>query len=244
MNIEAILGATIIIVGIIIFYLGSRKARESGNLSKYVPVDDIKSIPFEVPVVVDGTVAADQPLISPVTKKPCVYYDYILEKETEIKDSNGNTSWEWKQVGSSQKETIPFYLQDQRDKILVKPDNCEVNGIFKTQQFLQIGTIDNSLSKDLKLLADAFQFSTNTVEKGNRERVTEYTIFTGANLNVFGLLSMEGDQKFFQKINDYPLVLSPLTKDQLIGSEKKTVFIYYALAVVLVVFGILLFVGL
>jgi len=225
MNIEAILGIVVIIVGGIIFFLGSRKSSESSKLSTYVSVDTITSIPLEMPVVVTGTVAADQPLSSPVTKKSCVYYQYLLEREEETKTKAGNSVWVWKQVGPSQTQSIPFYLQDKSGKILVKPDNCEVSKIYRTQQFLEPGTIQNvsqNLSKGLQMLADAFQFDTpENQANGTRERVTEDAIFIGADLNVFGILTVEGNQKFFQKTNDYPLILSPLSKTQLVGSEKK-----------------------
>lgn len=240
MGITTILGIIVIVIGGVCFFLATRKSSESNNIAKFVPMDNINSIPFGIPVVLSGTVAADQPLQSPVTNKPCVYFAYTLEKESEIKDKNGSTSWEWKQVGSSQLQTIPFYLQDQTGKILIKPQNCEVNGIYKTQQFLQPGTIQ-TVPSGLKLLADAFQFNTpNTTEQGNRERVTEYAILTGSQLNVFGIITMEGEQKFIEKTNDYPLILSPLSKDQLVGSEKKAAFMLYGFGIALIFLGLFL----
>jgi Ca2+/Na+ antiporter len=240
MGITTVLGAIVIIVGVILFFLASRKTTESNNISKFVPMDNINSIPFGIPVVVNGTVSVDQPLVSPFTKKPCVYFAYTLEKESEIKEKNGNSSWEWKQVGSSQLQTIPFYLQDQTGKILIKPENCEVNGIYETQQFLQPGTIQAEPS-NLKILADAFQFgSPNNDMRGNRERITEYTILTGSQVNAFGIPTMEGEQKFIQKTNEYPLILSPLSKDQLVGSEKKAAFMYYGFGITLILLGLFL----
>jgi E3 ubiquitin ligase len=237
MSIEIILGIVIFLVGFFFLFLGNRKTNESNNLSRYVPADSISSIPFSVPVVANGTVTEDQPLISPVTQKPCVYFSYLLEKETETKDNNGNTSWKWEKVGQRELQTIPFYLEDKTGKILVKPDGCEVNGIYQTQQFLQPGTVQNISSKGLRILADAFQINTTT--KGNRERVTEYAIFVGATLNVFGSAIMEGNQKFIQKTNEFPLVLSPLSKDQLVGSEKKNAYLLYGLGIILLIIGVL-----
>lgn len=226
MRIAVVLGSIVSIVGIILCYLASRKTSESNAVSKFVPADNIAGIPFGIPLVVSGTVTVEQPLQSPVTKKPCVYFAYSLEKEIAIKDKNGISSWEWKQVGSSQLQTIPFYLQDQSGKILIKPENCEINGIYKTQQFLEPGTIQ-AMPSGLKMLADAFQFNTpNNNTQGDRERVTEYTILTGSQLNAFGILTLEGEQKFLQKTTQYPLILSPLSKDQLVGSEKKLLFCF------------------
>src|SRR5260370_31730687 len=120
MNVESLLGIVLACAGGLLFYFGFRKSSESNNLSHYVPVDTIGSIPFDVPVVANGTVAADQPLISPVTQKSCVYYQYILERETETKDSKGTSTWEWKTVGSPEVQTTPFYLHDKNGKILIK----------------------------------------------------------------------------------------------------------------------------
>jgi hypothetical protein len=238
MSIEALLGIVSACVGGGLFYLGFRQSGKSNNLSTYVPVDKISNIPIEFPVVVTGTVTTDQPLISPVTQKPCVYFEYTLEREEETKDDKGNASFVWKKVGSIEKQTMPFYLQDQSGKILIKPENCEVNGIYRTQQFLQQGTIQNAQSTGMKILAAAIQMATPA--NGNRERVTEYTILTGANLNAFGIITVEGEQKFIQKTNDYPLILSPLSKDQLVGAERKIAFILYGLALTLVALGIFL----
>jgi E3 Ubiquitin ligase len=238
MSFGAILGIIMTFGSGILVYFGFRKTNESNNLSRYVPADKISSIPFGVPVVAAGTVTADQPLTSPVTQKQCVYFAYSLERETEVKDDKGNTSWQWRTVGTPEKQSIPFYLQDTSGKILIKPDNCEVNGIYRTQQFLQQGTIENAKSTGMKILAAAIQMT--SAASGNRERVTEYTIFTGATLNVFGALTMEGEQKFFQKTTEYPLVLSPLSKDQLVSSERKNAFIFYVLAALLLIVGMIL----
>jgi E3 Ubiquitin ligase len=238
MSVANILGIVATSGGVILFFLGIRKNNESNTLSKYVPADTINSIPFGIPVVVTGQVTADQPLISPVTKKTCVYYEYTLEKEVEHKDNNGNTSWRWQQMGSPEKQTTPFYLQNQSGKILIKPENCEVNGIYKTQQFLQPGTIQDNTSLSMKLLTSVIKAADTAA--GNRERITEYLIETGATLNAFGTATMEGNQKFMQRTNTYPLVLSPLSKDQLVGEEKKFAYILYALAAGLTLVGLFL----
>lgn len=240
MNFGEILGIVLALASGILTYVGWRKTNESHTLSRYVPADTINSIPFEVPVVITGTVNADQPLISPVTKKPCVYYKYTLEREEETKTKAGNSVWEWKQVGSVQLQTTPFYLQDTSGKILIKPDNCEVHGIYRTQQFLEPGTIQN-VSTGLKALAEAFQFDNlNLNVEGNRERVTEDTIFTGATINIFGILAMEGEQKIIQSTKEYPLVLSPLSKEQLVNSEKKSAYFFYAIAALLLIVGLII----
>ena len=238
MAIAALLGIILACGGGFLIFLGIRKTNESNTLSRYVPADTVAGIPFGVPVVTNGTVAADQPLTSPVTQKPCVYFEYLLEREEETKDNNGNTNWQWRQVGSPERQSIPFYLQDQSGKILIKPDGCEVNGVYRTQQFLQPGTIQDTNSIGMKLFSSVIQM-TNSLNH-NRERVTESVIAIGANLNAFGIATMEGEQKFLQKTNDYPLVLSPLSKDQLVGSERKTSYIYFGLGAALVLVGLFL----
>lgn len=224
-------------IGVVFIYLGIRKSNESNKLAHYIPADNINSIPFGIPVVANGTVTADQPLISPVTKKPCVYFSYILERETEQKDDKGMISWKWEKVGNPELQTIPFYLEDSTGRLLVQPANCEVNGLYKTEQFLQQGTIQNSVLKGIELLANAFQFG--NPEKGNRERVSETTIFTGSKLNIFGIATMEGSQKFIQQNNTYPLILSPLSKDQIVGSERNNSYLYYAFGAIFVLVGLI-----
>jgi len=89
---------------------------------RYVPADTLASIPFSVPVVATGNCAADQPLTSPVTQKPCVYFEYILEpgrrkqKMTEaILHGNG------RELANLKNRQFLFYLQDKSGKMLIKP---------------------------------------------------------------------------------------------------------------------------
>jgi len=100
-----------------------------------------------------------------------------------------------RELANLKKQTIPFYLQDKSGKMLIKPEGCEVNDIFPDATISPTGHYPEPLS-GLKLLADAFQF--NTTQKGNRERVTESMIATGSSLNVFGIATLEGEQKFLQ----------------------------------------------
>src|SRR5581483_6872738 len=123
-----------LVFGILAFFLGTRKSSESGIINTYVPVDSIHSLPDDTPVVVSGTIQCDQPLTSPVTKKPCVYYRYILEKRTEINDK-GNITYEWKNVGSPQEARIPFALKDATGIVEVKPDGAEINQENQFQTF-------------------------------------------------------------------------------------------------------------
>ena len=58
------------IASAILLSIGIRKGSKSRLIGTYVPADSIKSIPPDIPVIVNGLISATNPLISPITKKP------------------------------------------------------------------------------------------------------------------------------------------------------------------------------
>jgi len=76
-------------------------------------------------------------------------------------------------------------------------------------------------------------------EKGNRERITESTIFIGTMLNIFVIDIMEGSQKFIQQNKMYPLILTQLSKDQLVTYERKNAYLFYAFGAIFIIVGLI-----
>jgi hypothetical protein len=88
-------------------------------------------------VEITGTAEAEQPLTSPLTGCTCVYYAWIVEEHwsktvTEhYTDSKGQRQTRtrhesgWTTVASGGDST-PFYLQDDADVILVRPDGATI----------------------------------------------------------------------------------------------------------------------
>lgn len=207
-----------------------------------MPVDNIRSIPAGMPVEVTGTVNAAQPLVSPVTKKPCVYFKYEVQQQEKTYDQNTHTSTQHWSTINKVEQSIPFYLQDPTGQVLIKPDGCEVNGIYQTEQmgkqYLNNMGDQNPL-KDHKLLTEVID--TAVAVGGPTTRIFESAIFVGSSLNVFGSQTLEDNVVVIQNTKEYPLVLTTKTQDQLIKSEDKIGYILYIFAIITFVLGVSLF---
>jgi hypothetical protein len=94
-------------------------------------------------VELKGTAQCEQPLVSYLAAKPCVYYSYSVEERwtrivlQEVSTGKGRTvmvprpETGWTTVGS-QIVSAPFYLQDDTGSLLVRPEGARVEalGVF------------------------------------------------------------------------------------------------------------------
>ncbi|MEW6748772.1 MAG: hypothetical protein AB1295_03635 [Candidatus Micrarchaeota archaeon] len=78
-------------------------------------------------VELSGTASPAEPLMSPISRRPCIFYRIVAQYPEKTRDG-----WEFKDFYSSEK-TVPFFLDDRSGAILVDPDgarfrirNCEV----------------------------------------------------------------------------------------------------------------------
>jgi Ca2+/Na+ antiporter len=228
-----IFGILAIAAGFIFVLIAIRVRNQYDRLKTYVPVDDIRTMPGEIPVIVKGTVTCITPLTSPLTQQPCIYYNYSLEKQ-ETQVQNGSTETVWKTLDQDE-ERVPFYIQDQTGKMLIKPDKASIRDVNKTQKLLMPGTLNTSSNQWHQILAGII----NSPRPGNspQERATEQALFTQTEVNVFGILSMEGNEQFFQNTKDYPLIITTKSRDQLIQSEKNSSWLYFLFAGAMIIVG-------
>jgi hypothetical protein len=127
------IGAAAVIIGIILAILGarSRKKLETIKATPTVSAADVARMAKAVSkarVEVNGNVEADNPLLSPRSNRPCVYYRYKLEQRIERRerDSQGNyrTEQHWDTV-DDREEHIPFRIRDGSGACLVVPEGAE-----------------------------------------------------------------------------------------------------------------------
>ncbi len=101
------------------FYRGFicfRKKRVIEN----IPRSKIRSIAMGLVEVYGGVIShADTVLVSPFSRRDCVYYRYEIEEYQE----NGNKS-RWVMVDKGE-SGIPFLLRDETDSVLVDPKGAE-----------------------------------------------------------------------------------------------------------------------
>jgi hypothetical protein len=116
---------------------------------------------------VKGLVKCDNPLKGEISGQPCVYYSMTVTREFEEtkqeRDANGNMvtkNVRGSETVSSNTQRVPFYVQDESGRMLVNPNNANIDpvqvkdefqaGEYQTGQSLSFGgftfTVNSPLS--------------------------------------------------------------------------------------------------
>lgn len=93
------------------------------------PTSKVESIAAGI-VELNGTAIPRESLMTPYSRRPCVYYEYRMEELQAHREFNPMTKrWmivrEWVQL-AAQNELRRFYLQDETGKVLVDPTGAQV----------------------------------------------------------------------------------------------------------------------
>lgn len=107
-------------------YLFSRRKERLAGQMKSGQVIPINQVQPNMPVEVYGTATSSQPLLTPFTRQPCVYYDYEITRQVHDRDSQGRTSSRRERVHGDHQST-PFWIQDQTGSIAVYPDGANID---------------------------------------------------------------------------------------------------------------------
>ena len=130
------LGIILIIIGLVFFLFGFLSFRKK-RLIENTPTSKIRSLAMGLVEIYGDVIPAEgNLLISPLLKKDCVYYHYLVERYEEHYDSQTKeTKGEWKTVESETK-SVRFDLQDDSGKVLVDPNHADIkiSKNYQTQQ--------------------------------------------------------------------------------------------------------------
>ena len=99
-------GLLLIIIGITTAYFPTRGARNEINLHKQVGRSRISDLEEGEYVGLEGNISCDEPLISPLGKIECVYFNYV---------DSGRSSFK------RMEKSVPFFLENPTGKILIDP---------------------------------------------------------------------------------------------------------------------------
>jgi hypothetical protein len=127
------IGGVCLVIGIVLVVIGALTRRKLGVI-RDTPTVDACEVAGRAQAVgsprveVKGTVVADQPMLSPRTQTPCVYYRYKLEYRIERRerDSQGNyvTREHWDTV-EDRKDHVPFRINDATGAVWVTPKGAD-----------------------------------------------------------------------------------------------------------------------
>lgn len=205
------------IIAIILLFFSYNQHQKSKKLSKYIPTYRIGGLPFGIPSYFGGITRVNQPLFSPISRQPCV--SYRLEREVESKNDKGETSRSWQQVDFGQ---IPFWIIDQSGFVLVKPVGASVDLPMISSQLVQ----NNSTSGSF--LGINFQSASG-------QNMRESYLPVNWQVNVFGLMELDNNDKVVQNSKEWPLIVTTKTKEQMTSGSLKTGRILLGISIVIIV---------
>jgi len=222
-----IAGIVLIVLGIIFWFLGKKKKSTSDEMTK------TKSVPIGQLIAgaqqeAQGTVACAQPLQTPFTKQPCVYYSYEVEREVRTQNPQGQPATRWERVDSNA-SSIPFQITDASGSITVNPEHASIEGRDMGEQWIE----QNNLASFGMLRITTASFM------GGSLRAKEKALLVGGNAYVFGLVNQGSQGLEFQKGNE-SFVISYKTEEEVEKSTKRSAMLMKVFSVIGVVAGVAL----
>jgi len=115
-------------------------------------------------------------LISPLSKKKCVYYQWKIEKYVSNKNSG-----HWVKIGGSESSS-PFYGEDDSGRAIIFPYGAELR--LKTDMQIKCGS--SGLKPEWKVFFDSKNVKYNGFLGGNSLRVTEIYVEPEDRLYILG----------------------------------------------------------
>lgn len=135
-----ILGIIIFIIGIVLIWLAKnqKKLKEITKAGIKVAIKDIK---IGMPVEIYGTIESAEPLETPFSQRPCVYYEYELERREESPENPGQ--YIWRRVAQDSSST-PFYVKDETERVKVYPEGAKIEAPQLTERFVEPKSVSSN----------------------------------------------------------------------------------------------------
>ncbi len=241
------IGAAALIVGIILAFLAYRGRKKLGVMASTptVSTSEAVNIARNAPgrtVEVVGAVEADEPLLSPTGKVPCVYYSYKLEhrKEKRERDEQGNWHSEesWDTV-ESREEQVPFRVCDSSGECMVFPDGADFQAETRTldgpgtgREYL--GSSGGAAGEILDSVLDAMDDDYESIQG---YRITEAMIRVGQPVFVLGTVQRSGEYASLGK-GDGPFIVSYKMEQELSKKLSRNSALQYTFGAILSIGGI------
>jgi hypothetical protein len=239
------IGAAALIVGIILAFLAYRGRKKLGVMAgtPTVSASEALNIARNAPgrtVELVGAVAANEPLLSPTGKVPCVYYSYKLEhrKEKRERDEQGNWHSEesWDTV-ESREEQVPFKVCDSSGECMVFPDGADF--IAETRTLDGPGTGREYLGSSAagEILDSVLDAMDDDYESVVGYRITEAMISVGQPVFVLGNVQRSGEGASLGK-GDGPFIVSYKMEQELSKKYRRNSALQYTFGAILAIAGI------
>jgi hypothetical protein len=241
------IGAVAVVVGLILALLGmrGRKKLQSIQDTPTVSAGDAARMALAAMgsrVEIVGRVEAEEPLLSPASHIPCVYYDYKLEhrRERREQDSQGNwrTEEHWDTV-EDRKEHVPFRICDASGECHIFPEGADFVAETRTHQGYGRGYEEmkstGSVAGDV--LDSVLDVVTGALDDVTGYRYTESVIRVGQPVYVLGNTQRSGEIASVGK-GDGPFIISYKMEQELTRKYKISSVLQYVFAAILATGGV------
>ncbi len=212
--------ALLVGIGIIVVIYGAIMKFKAGRIAK-APLlttgDAVRRGGGEKGAVsVEGSVQCPQPLLSPVTGTPCLYYELKVVGSWKEGDQNKEKDYVHEKVAA------PFALDDGSGAIPI--DACK-GGDFDMQQTFNeekkegfFADLKSAVGKGEPIMFGHYAFPNPPMSKANKFRCTERVLPMPQKLFALGKL----EQGVLTTPGFTSLMLSPKSRDDLLGSSAKS----------------------
>jgi hypothetical protein len=212
------LAFTLLFSGLVSLLIAYSERKKIINLHHYIVVDNISGAPIGLPCVLRGTVSsANNPLIAPASKKNVIYYKTLTFNNVSANEDRGPI---WSLSESPDVGIIDFKIKDNSEEMYVNT--------HKALYFLDANP--------------QAIYSESKIRDQSKYKFLESAIAEGDSLNVYGVISVQGNDNIISESDEYPLIVSTFSRDQIF---KKTIFYYKSsLWIGMLIIGIALYLAL
>ena len=209
------IAAILVAGGIVALIVGAYLQFKGGRITKtpFVPTGQAASTAGKVSV--QGAVQCPEPLASPVTGTPCLYY--VLKVEGFWKAGDSNKS----KVYTEEKVAAPFQLDDGSGGVPIDVSgggDVDMQKTFdETKKEGFFADLKGAVGKGEPMMFGNYAFHNPPMSKANKFKCTERIVPMPS--QAFALGKME--QGVITGAGMLGLMLSPKTRDELMGSSAK-----------------------
>lgn len=199
-------GMSVILVGLAAVALGAwlltrgREKQAKVNLIRRVPIlttGDLGTLLPGEPIALSGRIRCEAPLTAQISKRPCVYFDYKVERRYEVREKNSKGDWEThrrSETVASHKQWVPFTVEDAAGRVLVRPERAEFDAPKLVDRFEPANQSSEGPSATLTL--GRLQLSLNAPPSGSRTLGYHYhesLLAVGSPVYVLGVYHDSGE---------------------------------------------------
>ena len=170
--------------GVYGFFWGFKRLRRK-RLIENIPTSKIRSLALGL-VELIGHAQTPSLLSSPLTKTPCVYYRYLIERYQQ----SGRSS-RWVKVAAGSSKGVAFWLKDETAAILVFPAGAEIE---VTCSYKFTSGWQKPIPADLKLALSDFGIAGRGLFGDRALRFSEWLIRPGEEVYVLGTAKQTRDE--------------------------------------------------